>query len=261
MTSFNPLAMILEDNKLTGPNYVDWKRNLTLVLTIVKVYWVLTTEAPELAGPDTPQDVRDRATKSHEDDQMAKCYILGSMSNVLQQLVGMASSMDIMHNLRKMFGEQDRSARQIAIKGLVSTKMVERTLVRVHMLKMMGYLNDLEVLEAMLDGESQVDKVLASLPPSFSDFVMNYNMNKLLMTLTELLNHLQSTVDLQKKNKKSSFLVETNVVSTPKPKGKGKRKSRGQRSKKNIFKVKNKKTFKKKSTKTNDACFHYGKVD
>ncbi|XP_077251884.1 uncharacterized protein LOC143891129 [Tasmannia lanceolata] len=193
---------------------------------------------------------------------MAKCYILGSMSNVLQQQhVGMASSMDIMHNLKEMFAQQNRSAKQIVIKGLVSTKMVEGTTVRDHMLKMMGYLNELEVLEAMLYAESQVDIVLASLPPSFNDFVMNYHMNKLSMALAELLNHLQSTENLQKKNKKSSFLVEANVVSTPKPKGKGKRKDRGQGSKKNIFKVKNKKTFKKKSINTNDTCFHCGKVD
>ncbi|XP_077252358.1 uncharacterized protein LOC143891703 [Tasmannia lanceolata] len=171
--SFNPLARILEDDKLTGSNYVDWKRNLTLVLTAAKVHWVLTTEAPELPSPDPPQDVRDRATKWHEDDQMAKCYILGSMLNMLQQQhVGMASSMDIMYNLREIFGQQNRSARQIAIKGLVSTKMVEGTPVRDHMLKMMGNLNELEVLGAILDAESQVDMVLASLPPSFNDFLM-----------------------------------------------------------------------------------------
>ena len=28
-----PLAMILTQNKLTGENYVDWKRNLDIVLT------------------------------------------------------------------------------------------------------------------------------------------------------------------------------------------------------------------------------------
>ncbi|XP_077221680.1 uncharacterized protein LOC143855441 [Tasmannia lanceolata] len=154
---------------------------------------------------------------------MGKCYTLGLMSNVLQQQhVRMASFMDIMHKLREMFGQKNRSARQIAIKGLASTKMVEGTSVRDHMLKMMGYLNELEVLWAMLDGESQVDMVLASPRPSFNDFVMNYHMNKLSMTLTELLNHLQSTEDLQKKNKKSSFLVEANLVSTPKPKAREK---------------------------------------
>ena len=26
--SFNPLSVILKENKLTGPNYMDWKKNL-----------------------------------------------------------------------------------------------------------------------------------------------------------------------------------------------------------------------------------------
>ncbi|XP_077249403.1 uncharacterized protein LOC143888907 [Tasmannia lanceolata] len=105
MASIKPLARILEDNKLTSPNYVDWKMNLILVLTAAKVYWVLTIDAPELPGPDAPHYVRDRATKWHEDNEMARSYILRSMSNVLLQHVGMASCMDIMYNLKKMFGE------------------------------------------------------------------------------------------------------------------------------------------------------------
>ena len=32
MASFSPLVAILNQNKLTGSNYVDWKRNLDIVL-------------------------------------------------------------------------------------------------------------------------------------------------------------------------------------------------------------------------------------
>ena len=32
MASFSPLVTILNQNKLTGSNYVDWKRNLDIVL-------------------------------------------------------------------------------------------------------------------------------------------------------------------------------------------------------------------------------------
>ena len=45
---FNPLARILDDNWLTGPNYVDWKRNLMIVLSADKIGNVLTSESPEL---------------------------------------------------------------------------------------------------------------------------------------------------------------------------------------------------------------------
>ena len=40
--SFNPLSVILKENKLTGPNYIDWKRNLNLVLTAQEYKFVLT---------------------------------------------------------------------------------------------------------------------------------------------------------------------------------------------------------------------------
>ena len=43
--SFNPLSVILKENKLTGPNYIDWKRNLNLVLTAEEYKFVLTNVA------------------------------------------------------------------------------------------------------------------------------------------------------------------------------------------------------------------------
>ena len=44
--SFNPLSIILKDNKLTETNYVDWKRNLNLVLTAEDFAYVLTEVCP-----------------------------------------------------------------------------------------------------------------------------------------------------------------------------------------------------------------------
>ena len=40
--SFSPLAIILKENRLTGPNYVDWIRNLNIVLTAEEYKYVLT---------------------------------------------------------------------------------------------------------------------------------------------------------------------------------------------------------------------------
>ena len=44
--SFNPLSAILKENKLTGPNYIDWKRNLYLVLIAEEYKFVLTDVYP-----------------------------------------------------------------------------------------------------------------------------------------------------------------------------------------------------------------------
>ena len=44
--SFNPLSIILKENKLTSPNYIDWKKNLILVLTAEEYKFVLTDVRP-----------------------------------------------------------------------------------------------------------------------------------------------------------------------------------------------------------------------
>ena len=43
MTSFNPLAMILNQKPLDGNNFEDWKTNLYIVLDYEKIKFVLDT--------------------------------------------------------------------------------------------------------------------------------------------------------------------------------------------------------------------------
>ena len=126
-------------------------------------------------------------------DKMARCYILASMSNVLQQQhERMLTAYDIMFNLKEMFGEQSRAARQVAMKALLNTKMTEGTPVQDHVLKVIAHLNELEILGAKIDGETQVDLVLMSLPESFNSFRLTYNMSKSHYSLAELLKELQA---------------------------------------------------------------------
>ena len=94
-------------------------------------------------------------------DKLARCYILALMSNVLQQLhERMLTAYDILLNVKEMFGEQGRAARQVAMKALLNIKMAEGSPVQEHVLKMIFYLNELEVLGAEVDGETQIDIVL-----------------------------------------------------------------------------------------------------
>ena len=110
------------------------------------------------------------------------------------QDVGLVS--DIILSLREMFGEQGRSARQETIRQIYNTKMAEDTSVREYYLKMISNLNTLEVLGADIDGESQVDMILWSLLESFKKFRLNYNMNKKIYSLSELMNELVATEDI-----------------------------------------------------------------
>ena len=111
MTNFNPVAKILDGNRLSRPNYVDWKMNLIIVLIADKIAHVLNTDSPELALADETEEQRDAFNKWHEAGEMAKCYIMASMTNVLQkQCQGLVTAQDMMLHLKEMFGEQSRSA-------------------------------------------------------------------------------------------------------------------------------------------------------
>jgi hypothetical protein len=99
--------------------------------------------------------------------------------------------------------------------------MVEGTPVREHVLKMISFINELDMLGAEMDAEIKVDAILSSLTDSFNQFIMNYNMNKMDVTLSELLNMLQAAEDLIKKEKSTVMLVEK-LESTLKFKPKGK---------------------------------------
>ena len=53
MASFSPLVAILNQNKLTGSNYVDWKRNLDIVLIVEEHKYVFSQSCPNFPSLDT----------------------------------------------------------------------------------------------------------------------------------------------------------------------------------------------------------------
>ena len=102
----------------------------------------------------------------------------------------MATAYDMMMNFKEMFGEQNRVGRQVAMRALLNTKIAEGTPVRDHVLKMIAHLNELEILGAEIDDESQFDIVFMSLPESFKNLRLNYSMSKGSYSLTKLLKEL-----------------------------------------------------------------------
>ena len=155
MASFSPLIAILNQNKLIGPNYVDWKRNLDIVLIAKEHKFVLSEPCPNFPAIDASSEERQQYDCWRKSNEMAKCYILASTSNVLRhQMQAVELALDIMFSLKEMFGEQGRFARQDTTSLLLNTKMAQGTPVREHCLKMISYLNTLEALGADIDGES-----------------------------------------------------------------------------------------------------------
>lgn len=161
-------------------------------------------------------------------NEMAKCYILASISNILQtKHQNLETATKIKDSLQQMFGQSTRSARQAALKGIMNSKIGKGTRVHDHVLKMIDYLNEAEIQGAQIDDNSKIDMVLESLPKTFKEFKVNYNMNKRNMTLTELINELHSAEEIYRAKKSLGIIniTEKSSSSGPKLKGKGKKKA------------------------------------
>src|SRR6266508_6502168 len=64
--------------------------------------------------------------------------------------------------------------------------MAEGASVSSYVIKMIGYIENLERLGFPYNQDLAIDIILLSMPPSYSSFRMNYNMNGLEKSLTEL---------------------------------------------------------------------------
>ena len=83
MSVSNPLARIIETNRLIDINYKDWLKNLRIVLISEKIGYVFDQDAPVLPAHPTAEQ-RAALDKWMDDNLRVKCYMLASMSNELQ---------------------------------------------------------------------------------------------------------------------------------------------------------------------------------
>ena len=84
---------------------------------------------------------------------------------------------DMMVHLKGMFQEQARQERFTTTKALNACKMTPGTSVSAHVLKMKGFIDQLDKLGAPISHELATDPILGSLLESYDQFVMNYNMH------------------------------------------------------------------------------------
>ena len=52
----NPLRGMMDANKLTGPNFTDWLRNLRILLKSERLLYVIEKDAPIEPNTDAPDE-------------------------------------------------------------------------------------------------------------------------------------------------------------------------------------------------------------
>ena len=262
MAHLNPLSKILDTNRLTGPNYLDWLRNLKIVLNSKKITYTLDGPLPKAPVEAATQQEKYAYQKRMDDNLKARCYMMASISPELQkQHEPMSSAPDIFLHLQELYGEQSRTAKYNIVKDPFKARMNEGSSVTDHTLKMINHIEQLKKLDVIIEADMCLDIILQSLPDSFGPFILNFHMNKLEPTLPGLHNLLKMTEETLKKGKGSllAFDGASTSKAKPKPKGKGKGKGKSTQGKKKKN-LKPKGGIKKGNTdKAKGTCFHYGK--
>ena len=111
----------------------------------------------------------------------------------------------LMHQ-QELYDVAGRTTRYEILKELFCCRMSKGSSVNDNVLKMINLIERLGQLGFNMDGELSQDLVLQSLPGSFSQFVVNFHMNKLDVSLAELHNMLK-TAESNFPSKKSSVLL------------------------------------------------------
>ena len=152
---------------LTRPNYLDWLRNVKIVLKVEKKVYVIDTPLPELVEDATEEQAL--AFQKHRDDNdVTISVMLASMTPELQKLYEHMDAHTIMYRMKEFFDEQARTERAGLSKQLFRTTMTEGSSAVAYALKMNGYIERLGSLGFGMDHELSIDLILTGLSKSYS---------------------------------------------------------------------------------------------
>lgn len=215
-------SLILNQNKLTNQYYIDWEHNLFKVLDAENYKFVLTQHCPQKPALGVARNVRMPYVKWQKANEMAKYYIMASISNDLQNKhQNMATAAEIMNSLDKMFSQRKSQEGP--------SSLFEH-----------NHLNEWKVQGAKINEVTKIGPLM--LLEALKQYKVNLNMNEKKFTEKESVNKHEGLVDMTKLNPSKPKIKEL--------------------SKKNKNKKKKKIGLRKPSTKkdgkANGKCFNCG---
>ncbi|KAK1667008.1 hypothetical protein QYE76_055167 [Lolium multiflorum] len=130
-----------------------------------------------------------------------QCGILCSLEAELQKRFEHHDPCDMMRELKLIFETHAAVESYEASKQFFSCMMEEGSSVSEHMFAMSGHAKKLSDMGMMIPNQLGIHRVLQSLPPSYKNFVMNYNMQNMNKDLPELFSMLKSVeLEIKKEN-------------------------------------------------------------
>ncbi|XP_071678209.1 uncharacterized protein [Lolium perenne] len=214
----------LEKEKLknNGSNFTNWFHNTRIVFTVGQLLYVLNAPLSDTHAKTAPDEVKNVYLTRKNQYCTVQYAILYGLDSELQRRFENHYPHDIISELKMIFENHAAVESYEASKQLCNYKMEEGCSVSEHVLKMSGQAKKLQDLGIKIPNSFGIHRLLQSLPPSYKNLVMNYNMQCKNKTFPELFSMLKTTeVEIKKEHQVLMVNKTTNFKNQAKPKEKG----------------------------------------
>ncbi|GJV52143.1 zinc finger, CCHC-type containing protein [Tanacetum coccineum] len=187
---WSDLWSFFEKQKLTGPNFIDWYRQLHLVLSTEDKENYLEHPIPAALVAQPRHQVPPEALAAHtawvKGQKEVDVLMLLTMDLDIQWNLAHLGAYDMLQELKAMFSKQAEQELLQTVREFHTYKQEEGQSVSSHVLKMKSYIDNLERLGQPVGQNLAVSLILVSLNKDFASFVQNFNMHGMGKTVNEL---------------------------------------------------------------------------
>ncbi|GKF10321.1 zinc finger, CCHC-type containing protein, partial [Tanacetum coccineum] len=138
------MRSILEKEKLNGSNFLDWYRNLRIILRNEQKLHHLEEALPEAPPATATSAVRNAYTRRVAEQQEVACLMLVSITPEIQKNLEDCTAFEILQELKTIFQQQVEQELFETVKAFHACKQEEGQSVSTYVLKMKAYLDHME---------------------------------------------------------------------------------------------------------------------
>ncbi|GJX54913.1 hypothetical protein Tco_0746181 [Tanacetum coccineum] len=196
-----------EKQKPSGLNFIDWYRQLRIILSIEDKLNYLEQPLPPAPVASDGQLVAPEITTAHnawtKGSKEIAGLVLMTMEPKIQRNLENLHANEMLEELKTLFAQQAKQELLQTTQDFHSCKQEEGQSVSLYILKMKGYIDNLECLGYPVTLGLVVSLILIGLRKELDGFVQNYNMHSLGKTINELhamLKLHEQTLTLPKNN-------------------------------------------------------------
>ncbi|KAJ9561430.1 hypothetical protein OSB04_006590 [Centaurea solstitialis] len=213
---------------------------------------------PEAPPATASATIRTAYTKRFNEQQEVAALMLVSMTPEIQKNLEELTAFEMLRELKTMIQQQAEQELFEIVKAFHACKQEDGQSVSSYVLKMKGYLDQMERLGYPMPQVLGVSLILTSLSKDYDQFVMNYNMHSMGKTIAEL--HAMLKLAEQGLPKKAPVVlaIKEGRIQKPQSKGKGPGKGKGKQVSKPKPKIPP--PAKKEHPAKDATCHHCGVV-